>query len=679
MNAHRTLSALAGLVLGLTIVPAGPMTPSRAAEQPPALTNLAHLDWLGDTVDPPDQAGHTTYRLDTEPEIGVLWTYAEPRDGVLTRVGGGPYDSATDTYGQGAFNADDVARAAVVYIRHWVATGSQDSRDAAYQMLRGLTYLQTASGKNAGNVVLWMQPDGTLNPSAKPVELPDPSDSDASYWLARTIWALGEGFAAFSDTSRAADDAFAVFLRDRLELSIGAVERQVLDTYGQIQTIDGRPTPSWLIADGADASAEAVLGLAAYVEAGGSPAGRRALEQLAEGIAGLSDGDARHWPFGAIYPWALSRSVWHAWGSQMPAALARASQSLGRSTFVAPAVRDAAVFTPWMLTSGGPDNGRLPTRLDQSQIAYGADSRVQSLLATAEVTGKVGLRQLAGMQAAWFFGANAAGVPAYDPATGRTVDGISGDGTVNTNSGAESTIHGLLTMLALDANPDVAAAARVAGVVERVGTTTLQAEDAATTGAARVVTPGSMWTGESLFGGTGYLALGNLSTATLAVPRGEGNRLVLPVVDLMPGSSAITTWSAQKTILGHVAAGEIGPQGASPAPGALLPVTLASELTKNSTTIRVETRSLGGDEARIDAVMLEPLLSRYILAGGGHATALLRSADSKVARAHVRVPGSGPAEITMYDGMANLLSRSTTRARTVTAAVAPGGFTLVRR
>ena len=679
MNRRRTLSALAGLVIGLAIVPAGPMTASPAAERPPALTNLAHLDWLGDTVDPPDQAGHTTYRLAEEPEIGVLWTYAEPRNGVLTRVGGGTYNPATDTYTQGAFNADDVARAAVVYIRHWVATRTPSSRDKAYEMLRGLTYLQTASGENAGNVVLWMQPDGKLNPSAEPVELPDPSDSDASYWLARTIWALGEGYAAFARTDKTADVAFAGFLRDRLELSVRAVERQVLDTYGQMMTIDGRPTPSWLIADGADASAEAVLGLAAYEEAGGSPAGRRALEQLADGIAGLSDGDARHWPFGAVFPWALSRSVWHAWGSQMPAALARASQSLGTSTFVAPAVKDAAVFTPWMLTSGGPDNGRLPTRLDQSQIAYGADSRVQSLLATAEVTGKVGLRRLAGMQAAWFFGANAAGVPAYDRATGRTIDGISGDGVVNTNSGAESTIHGLLTMLALDDNPDVAAAARVAAIVERVGTTTVQAEDAATTGSARVVTPESFWTGESLFGGRGYLALGNLSTATLAVPRGEGNRLVLPVVDLMPGSTAITTWSAQKTVLGHVAAGEIGPQGASPAPGALLPVTLASELTKNSTTIRVETRSLGGDEARIDAVMLEPLLSRYILAGGGHATALLRSADSKVARAHVRVPGSGPAEITMYDGMANLLSRSTTRARTVTAAVAPGGFTLVRR
>ena len=56
-----------------------------------------------------------------------------------------------------------------------------------------------------GNVVLWMQPDGTLNPSPTPTEEPDPSDSGPSYWLARTIWALGEGYAAF----RGADPAFA--------------------------------------------------------------------------------------------------------------------------------------------------------------------------------------------------------------------------------------------------------------------------------------------------------------------------------------------------------------------------------------------------------------------------------------------------------------------------------------
>ena len=681
MNVRRTLVGLAGLVLALAGVSAGPSSPSLASDNPPALTNLEHLDWLGDSVDPPeeDPEAHTTYRLAEEPEIGVLWTYAEPRDGVLTRVGGGTYDPETDTYGQGAFNADDVSRAAVVYVRHWVATGSASSRDAAYQMLRGLTYLQTTTGDNAGNVVLWMQPDGTLNPSADPVELPDPSDSDASYWVARTIWALGEGYAAFAATNEPADAAFAAFLRDRLELSIAAVDRQVLDTYPAMMSVDGRLTPSWLIVDGADASAEAVLGLAAYVEAGGSDSGRTALDQLAEGIAGLSVGDARNWPFGAVYPWALSRSVWHAWGSQMPAALARASQALGTTTYVAAAVKDSAVFTPWMLTSGGPDNGRLPTRLDQSQIAYGADSRVQSLLATAEATGKVGLRRLAGMQAAWFFGANAAGVPAYDPDTGRTIDGISGDGVVNTNSGAESTIHGLLTMLALDANPDVAHDALVAGIVERVGTTTVQAEDATTTGSARTVTPPSMWTGESLFGGTGYLALGDGATATLTVPAGTTKRLVMPVVDLMPGSSAVTTWSAEDTVLGRVESGAIGSKGVSPAPGALLPVTLGRELTRDATALLVQTTSDGLDEARVDAVMLEPLVSRYVLAGGGHATALLHSASSRLEHAVVRMPGTGPAIVEVYDGTANLLSRSTTRSRTVPVTVAPGGFTLVRR
>ena len=79
---------------------------------------------------------------------------------------------------------------------------------------------------------------------------------------------------------------------------------------------------------------------------------------------------------------------------------------------------------------------------------------MQSLLAVARRPAAAGLRDLAGIAAGWFFGANAAGAPVYDPATGVTYDGVSGDGTVNRNSGAESTIHGLLTMLALDADPD---------------------------------------------------------------------------------------------------------------------------------------------------------------------------------------------------------------------------------
>ena len=254
---HRSRTALTAALTAAAVVVAvpAPVAATPVVAAPATLTNLAHLDFLTDSVTPPAQAGHTTYRLAQEPSIGVLWVYADDLPGGgYRRVGGGAYDTATDTYGQGAYDADDVSRAAVVYLRHWRQFGDLSSRSAAYQLLRGLTYLQTATGPNAGNVVLWMQPDGTLNPSPTPTETPDPSDSGASYWLARTIWALGEGYAAF----RTADPAFAAFVKNRLDLAIAALDRQVLTRYGEYQIVDGRRVPAWLVVDGADASAEGI-------------------------------------------------------------------------------------------------------------------------------------------------------------------------------------------------------------------------------------------------------------------------------------------------------------------------------------------------------------------------------------------------------------------------------------
>ena len=299
-------------------------------------------------------------------------------DGSYTRVGGGAYHPETGTYDQGAFDADDIARAAVVYLRHWRQFGDRHSRDEAYALLRGLTYLQTASGPNAGNVVLWMQPDGTLDASALPKEEPDPSDSANSYWLARTVWALGEGYQAFAGRDR----GFARFLRARLDLALGALRRDSLAHYGQYQVVDGARTPAWLVVDGADASAEAVLGLSAFVRAGGRE-GRRALAELSAGIAALGSRPGAAWPYGAILPSATSRSTWHAWAGMAPAALAVASRALGDRRLGAVARADAAGFGADLLTSYGPINGLTPAPTDRSEIAYGVDSRVQSEFAAA--------------------------------------------------------------------------------------------------------------------------------------------------------------------------------------------------------------------------------------------------------------------------------------------------------
>ena len=48
--------------------------------------------------------------------------------------------------------------------------------------------------------------------------------------------------------------------------------------------------------------------------------------------------------------------------------------------------------------------------------------------------------------------------------------------------------------------------------------------------------------------------------------------------------------------------------------------------------------------------MVQPLVSRLVLGGDGHGTALLRSAATSTSRTTVAVPGTGTAQVWSYDG-----------------------------
>lgn len=681
----RGAVAAAVLVLGAaTPVPAVPVpaASSAAAAQAAPLTNLAHLDLLLDEVSPAPVAGHTTYRLAQDPDLLAPWTYADALAAPgepFRRVGGGTLDPATGDWTQGSYNADDVTRAAVVYVRHWQQTGDPSSREKAYELLRLVTYLQTTDGPDAGGVVLWMQPDGDLNPSAEPVELPDPSDSDTSYWVARTLWALGEGYAAFA-AGDAQDRAFAAFLRDRLHLSLRAVEREDLSSYGRYVLADGERVPAWLVADAADATAEAVVGLTAYTAVAPEDGRvRTALRRLAEGVAAMGDpalaGDREHWPYGAVLPWARSTSQWHAWASYTPAALAGAAVELDDETLLAPAVTDATSFTPTLLTGTGVVNAWAPAPTELVSIAYGVDSRVQSLLAVAEATGAEGPRALAGVAASWYFGANAAGVPVYDPATGVTNDGVAPDGTVNANSGAESTIHGLLTMLALDAAPDVRALATSSPeLLARDGLVAVEGESAS---GGEVVSPPSAWTGESSWSGGAYLRLDAGRSATWSVPVDDQPRSVEPVTWRTPsGVGALTRWSAvgssARGSLGVLRGGGLGAQGVTAVPGALLPTRLSRPLPAGAAELTALARRGPAD---VDAVLLRPEVSRLELGGDGVRTTLLASAADGPRTADVVL--DGPATVSRYDAVGGLVDEARLRGASASVVVPAGGTVLV--
>ena len=252
--------------------------------------------------------------------------------------------------------------------------------------------------------------------------------------------------------------------------------------------------------------------------------------------------------------------------------------------------------------------------------------------------------------ASWYFGANPSGQPTYDPATGVTFDGVQPDGTVNHNSGAESTIHGLLSMLALDANPDVAArATATTKTISHDGLTTVQAESSAST-TGTIVTPASAWTGESQFGGGAYLALAAGQRATITIPAGSGPRHVEPVSFEPNPGSATAVWSVGRFPLGTLRDG-VGAKGITAVPGALLPQTLALPIGAKATDVSVKAHS---GTTQLDAVIVRPLVSRLTL-GGASATELVHSTSRVPLPTTVGVAGQR-ATLRSYDAAGRLLA-----------------------
>ncbi len=424
-RAGTAVAALALLVATPSVVVSADAGRDVRRQAPAAagpLTNLAHLDWLSVPVDPPTQAGHTTYRLAQEPEIGVPWTYADARmvPAASSTSAAGVYDPDTSTWGQGAFNADDISRAAVVYLRHWQADALD--RTSIVQGVRAAPRADLPADQDRAEP----RQRGALD-AARRDSQPQRRSARASRPVGQrpspTGWRGRSGrWARDTPPSVTSDPAFASFLRNRLNLAVGAVNRQVLDRYGDHLNSRRRAhCPAWLIVDGADATAEAILGLRRMsmlaVRLTCDAPGAR---PISEGVADLSAGTRSPGRSGPFCPGRCRGRVARVGLPDAGCVGARHPSRLATPLLARAAARDSFSFDPWLLTSGGPDNGRMPDpRSTCTQIAYGVDSRVQSLIATAEAAGSVRARRWLRFVAAWFFGANPAGEPMYNPATGR--------------------------------------------------------------------------------------------------------------------------------------------------------------------------------------------------------------------------------------------------------------------
>jgi hypothetical protein len=380
-------------------VPAGPA---------PLAVNLAHLQHLGlDAV------------VGGQP-VRVVSLYAEFPDYKPT---GSP---ERDGY-EGIASLDDAARGAVAYLRSYEQTGDTTSRSEAVKLLAFVVSMEQGDGE----FVNFVDAHGRLNLKAPS------SRKSMSYWAARSIWAMGEATRVLAPR----DSALIAPMRPTLDRAIARLARDI-DA--------GR-----LIGGSSTATAEALLGLLALERAEPSSDLAALATRTAALLVSLSNGNPYTAPWGARSE--APATDWHAWGSRSTEALATAAEVLKRPDFASAAKREADGLWSRFIMAGQVASSVSPngTAVWFPQIAYGIGPIVEGYLALADATGDSRYAVFAGLTAAWFAGANPAGVAMYNAKTGVTFDGIDGPSPLklNRNSGAESTIESLLALQAVAADP----------------------------------------------------------------------------------------------------------------------------------------------------------------------------------------------------------------------------------
>jgi hypothetical protein len=299
--------------------------------------------------------------------------------------------------------------APVVYLRHWPVspTGTAATPTSA------AGYLQTTSGPNTGNVVL-MQPDGT-EPQPHPRPRTRPTPAPPTGWLDHL--SAGEGYADF----RTADPPEAVPPRSP-RLGHRRTQQEVLTRYRHYQLVDGLQTPAWLIVDSADATSEAVLGLAAYVQAGGRPPAppRRVRRRHRQDGTGAR----RHLALRRAYALGAVRSDGTPGPPKCPV---RRAATASTSRRLHPAGRRCRLH-PHLLTATGPTAAGCPR---PSTADRRGDARVRPCSPSRRPAARpaCGGRRHRGQLVLRPEPADAA----TNPATGATDDGVSPDGSLNLN------------------------------------------------------------------------------------------------------------------------------------------------------------------------------------------------------------------------------------------------------
>ena len=388
-------------------------------DQQPTLVNLSHLDHLYEEI-----------IMDSIP-AAIIHIYADYPD----------YKWVEAT-GEGIACVDDVARAAVFYLRHYQYVKEEASLSKARKLLQFILDMQAANGLFYN----FIHANHSINKTRHN------SQPKADWWSWRAIWALGEAYPVFVQI----DPDFSDKIDENIKETFPSIDSLVRH-YPKTQQFEGFTQPNWLPLGGAaDQTSELLLGLIPYYSSTLDSSIKPYILKLCDGLIKMQIGDSSNYPFGAFLTW---QNTWHAWGNSQAEVLIRAGKVLNNESFIERGLREVRFFYPYILNENfvrkitfRKENKIFePIEIQKfSQIAYNIRPMVMASLAAYEVTGKEHFAEQAGKIACWFLGRNPADQLMYNLETGRCFDGINNPDVFNKNSGAESTIEALLALLEVE-------------------------------------------------------------------------------------------------------------------------------------------------------------------------------------------------------------------------------------
>jgi hypothetical protein len=346
---------------------------------------------------------------------------------------------ATDSGEEGIACVDDAARAAVVYLKSYEFQHDSSSLVSARSLLRFVMSMQADDGEFYN----FVRRDHSINRDGKT------SIKSFGWWAGRGVWAMSLGYRLLQDS----DPQFAGELNRRIRRSLPHVE-ELVERYGYTRDTAGFRIPTWLLYEsGSDATTELMLGLIEFSRATNDGNVKKYIEKLAKGLIVMQDGEMGTFPFGAHRSW---ETIWHSWGNSQTHVLAYAGYVFHNKEMIASAVKEAKGFYARLLTEGLLKEWNFAEPQQKSayeQIAYEIRPMTLGLLRLYDATHDQVYLKMAGLGASWLFGNNVLHESMYDPTTGRCFDGITDSTRINRNSGAESTIEALYTLLEIEQYP----------------------------------------------------------------------------------------------------------------------------------------------------------------------------------------------------------------------------------